>query len=160
MSKTLDLSDLSALDDDDLQYAHQRGLITDAQLAEHLGTDEFTLVDQIAKNGISQGVPLSEIANTGDANTRGLTNEDLLKEVERRGLLERLDNEKRGAGPAASDDEDDEALVEEPYEDARNDDLRAELSRRGLSVDGNKTELVQRLREDDEAEDDEDEETE
>lgn len=41
-----------------------------------------------------------------------------------------------------------------PYEDWKNDDLRAELVTRNLSVDGTKKDMVARLREDDDKQED------
>lgn len=48
-----------------------------------------------------------------------------------------------------TEDEDDEDY-EPDYESWNNNDLRADLSERGLSVDGKKADLIKRLREDDE----------
>lgn len=53
---------------------------------------------------------------------------------------------------AVADDageEDIEDVETDDYETWKNDDLRAELADRNLSVEGNKVALVQRLREDD-----------
>lgn len=57
------------------------------------------------------------------------------------------------APPAEVDDEDeDDEEGEEDYGDGwNNDSRRAELAKRGLSVDGNKDELIARLIEDDES---------
>lgn len=54
--------------------------------------------------------------------------------------------------PEAGDDEVIEDVEGDDYETWKNDDLRAELSTRGLDVDGTKKELVARLRADDSAE--------
>lgn len=48
-------------------------------------------------------------------------------------------------------DEDIENIEEDNYEEWKNDDLRAELAARNLSVEGTKKDLVARLREDDTA---------
>jgi len=50
------------------------------------------------------------------------------------------------------DDEDIEDVEGDNYEEWRNDDLRAELAGRNLSVEGTKKDLVARLREDDDKE--------
>lgn len=59
------------------------------------------------------------------------------------------------------DEDEDEDEVDEAetsdYEGRTNDELRTELSSRGLSVSGNKEELIARLVANDEGEDDEDE---
>lgn len=54
------------------------------------------------------------------------------------------------ADEAGEDDEEVEDYT--PYEEWKNDDLRAELVTRKLSVDGTKAEMAARLREDDEKE--------
>lgn len=56
--------------------------------------------------------------------------------------------EKYGADAPVDDDEDgipDEDEEEIDYNTMTNDDLRAELSRRGLPVDGKKSDMVERL---------------
>lgn len=53
-----------------------------------------------------------------------------------------------------------EAEDEPNYETMSNDDLRAELSSRGLSVDGKKVDLIERLLEDDESKSPEDDQSE
>lgn len=50
--------------------------------------------------------------------------------------------------------EPEEEEVDANYEEWTNDDLRAELSNRGLSLDGKKADLVARLREDDATQED------
>lgn len=53
---------------------------------------------------------------------------------------------------APAEDEADEDIPDDPddnYEEWTNDELRAELAQRKLSVDGKKADLVNRLREDD-----------
>lgn len=149
MSKTIDLSDLSALSEDDLIYAHQRNLINDEQLAEATGNDEFELAEQIHQSG-GKPTPLEEVANTGDANTGGLTIEQLERELERRRA-----QEARNQPDAEEDDED---AITAPYEAYSNNELRGEISRRNqgraeedqLSLDGKKVDLVATLEADDE----------
>lgn len=154
MSKTIDIpDDLSSLDEEDLKYLHDRGRITDEQLAQALDTDEDTLVSTITEAGPNKGVPLEETPNTGDANTAGLS-----KEAHDRQLA-------RMAKEQGSDvDDDDEPLVApEEYRSVKNDLLRAEIARRNegrdedekLSLDGNKEALATTLEEDDAAEEDE-----
>jgi hypothetical protein len=63
----------------------------------------------------------------------------------------------RGFQESDSDYSDD---MDESYEDMTNDDLRAELEKRGLPKSGNKDELVARLEEDDASDEDEDDEEE
>lgn len=46
-------------------------------------------------------------------------------------------------------EDEDELLEDAPYEEWKNDDLRAELVSRGLSVEGAKADMAARLREDD-----------
>lgn len=67
----------------------------------------------------------------------------------------------RNTGSASDEAEVDETIEDEEgdnYEEWKNDDLRAELSTRGLSVDGTKKEMVQRLRKDDATVEDEEQE--
>jgi hypothetical protein len=59
---------------------------------------------------------------------------------------------KRHADDDTVEDEDDDTIEDEDgdnYEEWKNDDLRAELVTRGLSVEGTKKELVARLRKND-----------
>lgn len=59
----------------------------------------------------------------------------------------------RYAEGAQVEEDDDEVIEDDPdddYETWTNDELRAELAKRQLSVDGKKVDLVGRLREDDE----------
>lgn len=48
-------------------------------------------------------------------------------------------------------DDGDDGEPDKPYEDQTNDELRAELERRGLPKSGNKDELIERLEEDDDS---------
>lgn len=138
MSKTIDLSKgVEGLSEDDLLYLAQR----DNQDAIRELEAREASIDQ------SKGRPLEEVANTGDANTRGET----IEELEARLAAMKAE---QGAGDADEDDEDEEL----DYESMSNDDLRAELARRELSVSGKKEDLIARLEEDDASEDDEDEE--
>lgn len=140
MSRTIDLSNgVEGLDEDELLYLAQRDnqeALAELQRRE-ISTDQ------------SGGRPLEEVANTGDANTRG----ESIEELEAR--LARMKAE-QAADEDESDEEDDEEM---DYESMSNDDLRAELARRDLSVSGKKEDLIARLEADDASEeDDEDEE--
>lgn len=162
MSRHIDMSDLDALDDEELLYLHQRNLITDRQLAELTGGTEDEVGEALKL--LAEPRPLSEVPHTGDANTSGLDQEGLERK------LERLAKE-QGVGEGDEDDED-EQLVYPPYTTnpeggaASNDLLRAEISRRNegrdeedkLSLEGKKDDLITTLTEDDEDEDSEDEE--
>lgn len=53
----------------------------------------------------------------------------------------------------ADDTDEDEEDEEDEYDDMTNDQLREELGRRGLPKSGNQDELIARLREDDEDDD-------
>lgn len=55
--------------------------------------------------------------------------------------------EARQAGEEAVEEDEDDDLI--PYEDMTNDQLRAELSERKLSVDGKKADMIARLEADD-----------
>lgn len=138
MSREIDTSDLDALSDDDIIYLHQRDKVADYVLADR-GID-------VVNYGKAQ-VPLEEQANTGNANTAGLSKEEFERAIE----LLRADQ----ATEAEADDEDDEDDEEDtrPYEERTNDELREELARRNLEVSGNKAELIDRLTEDDDTED-------
>lgn len=57
----------------------------------------------------------------------------------------------------AEEDEDETDETVDPYEDFKVADLKEVLESRGLSVSGNRAELVARLTEDDESEEDDDE---
>ena len=138
MSKTIDLSGgLEGLDDDDLLYLAQR---------DHPGSDE-----ELANRGLSidgsRETPIDELPNTGDANTAGLTIEEL------EAKLAQMKAEQEA-------EEDDDDVLRPPYdaEGITNDDLRAEIVRRNedrdeddqLSLAGNKAALIATLEEDDE----------
>lgn len=138
MSKDIDTSNgVEGLSDDDLLYLAQR----DNQDAIRELENRNASLDQSADR------PLEQVPNTGDANTRGET----IEELEAR--LARMRAEQEAA--EADDAEDDEDL---DYNSMSNDELRAELARRDLSVQGNKAELIQRLEEDDASEEDDEEE--
>ena len=146
MSREVDKSDLGSLEDEDLFYLHQRNQITTKEWAEARGETEQQLAESLQQL-YQNGIPLEDRPNTGTANTGGATAQEYEQNLRARNGV--------GDDDEDGEEEDDEAV---PYEEQSNDDLRAELSRRGLSVSGKKEELIQRLEEDDES--DEDEETE
>jgi hypothetical protein len=140
--------DLSQLSEDDLKYLHDRNQITDEQLAEATGRDEDEVVEEITDAGPHKGQPLEEVANTGDANTAGLSKEQHEKSVA-----------KMTKQQAPSDDggDDGEAIASPPYDQNTNENLRAEIARRNesreeddqLPLSGRKEDLVATLEEDD-----------
>lgn len=144
MSKVIEIpEDLSELSEEDAKYLHDRGRISDAQLAEAVGGTKNEVAE--ALKGLSEPTPLDQVAHTGDANTAGLS-------------VEQLEDKLAGMREEQAGDDEDDALAEEPYEDVKNDLLRAEIVRRNegrseedqLSLEGNKSELIATLREDDE----------
>lgn len=162
MSREIDLSKgVGGLSPAEIGYAYQRGMITDEQLRE-AGYEPMDVVHG--------DLPVHEQPETGDANTRAKTQEDLdneqvpeedfepreknLTEPQTKGFRRPVTLEDEG-----SDDEDDEddGTVEIPddrnYDEWTNDQRRAELADRGLSVNGKKDVLIARLRESDEARD-------
>jgi len=64
--------------------------------------------------------------------------------------MELYSDEAIGADDEADEDGDDPEEVDLPYDQWKNEDLRAELVTRGLSVDGTKAQMAARLTEDDE----------
>lgn len=138
MSKDINTSDLGSLSDEELQYLAQR----DNQEAVALLEERGASVD------LSQPRSLDQIANTGDANTGGETIEQLEARLARM----------RAEQGVSEDDEDDEDEEEMDYEFMSNDDLRAELARRDLSVSGKKEDLIARLEADDASEEDDEDE--
>lgn len=133
MSKVIEVpDDLSELSRDDALYLHQRGRITDDQLQEAIGEPGPSL---------SEPRPVEDIPHTGDANTAGLSKEDLEERAARMAAEQGMDDDE--------DEDEDDGLDPDDYDSATNDQLRAELARRGLSVEGNKAALIERLQEDD-----------
>lgn len=137
MSKTIDTSKgYEGLDEDDLLYLAAR----DDQEAHAALAAKGISVDQ------SGDRPIEEVANTGDANTAGMSIEE---------LEAKLAQMKKEQGV----DDDGEGLVP-PYDQYKNDDLRSEIIRRNegyseeyqLSLDGAKADLVATLEADDETE--------
>lgn len=123
MSRSIDLTDATALDDDEVRYALQRNLLTSAQLAE-LGLTQTKVSDILAGGEVDRG----ELPEDEEDSTPTIVPEGLSRVLE---------------------DED------EPrdYSEMTNDELRI------LCIDhdppllsgGNKAELIARLEEADEA---------
>lgn len=88
--------------------------------------------------------PFHGKANTGTVAV--MSTEELEAELERRKALETQPSIGDKGGIVDDDDEDGEEVE---YAGLTNKELRALLAERGLSVDGNKDELVARLEEDD-----------
>ena len=118
MSREIDMSDPGSWTEDDIRYLAERDRLPADMRADY----QFEAAEP---------PPIEELANTGDANTAGLTKEE---------------HEARAA--ALAEDDEDEGL-EAPYDDYNNDELRAELARRELEVSGNKATLIERLEADD-----------
>ena len=133
MSKQLDLSDPSKLDDNDLQYALSRGLLS-AEVVDSIMQDPARR--SAVTGDLYMPTSIEDTVHTGTINSAGLTQEEYDRAVE---LLRREQgDEEEGSGEP--DDYD---------EGWNNDDRRAELSRRGLDVEGTKAELIERLLADD-----------
>lgn len=118
------------LSEDEVKYLQDRGILPDDY--EPVGEGE----------GVGKPLRLSERANTGTVNTAGRTKEQVAADA-----AEELRDELNRPEDFVEDDEDDEEEVS--YESLTTDELRAELSRRGLPVDGRKADLVERLTEND-----------
>jgi len=151
MSRNVDVSDPSKLSEADAYYAFDRGLLTGEQM-EELGLDPVRSV-------MVDGPPHTR-PHTGDANTAGLTQEDLDKRVLDEEKLEpRKENltepQLQGYEPRepveredTTDEDDEEITVHRPPEGWGKlgvDDLRVAAVERDLSTRGNKRDLVERL---------------
>lgn len=149
---------------EDKAYLVQRGSLSPSTMSIE---EQRKLVDP-EQNTLS----LDERANTGDVNTANLSIDELEALLaEKRAEAEAVDPKKlmsNESGTAADgddeDDEDDEPL-EAPYDQYTNAQLRAEIDRRNetrededkLSLSGTKPELVERLTEDDDEDEDNEE---
>lgn len=147
MSRTIDRNDPSSWSEEDVRYLAERGQLPMDELSDEERAEVAEMLSPEQRK-------LHETANTGDVNFDRLTTEQLEQElIRRKGSLGDLDENPNPPGrknPALEeeDDEDDEDGDDEPedYDEGwTNDDRRAELSRRGLSVAGNKDELIARL---------------
>ncbi|MGH9907773.1 MAG: SAP domain-containing protein [Pyrinomonadaceae bacterium] len=146
MSRTIDLSDgYDALDEDELLYLWQRGEVSDEVLRER-----DIKVPLAEDNPVAA---LQDLPNFGVVNTQGKPVPTPLTEKElqpRKGNLTKP--QLRGED---EDEETEEEFVEVPentdYANWTNDQLRAELADRDLSVEGRKSDLVARLEESDQA---------
>lgn len=131
MSRQIDLNDPDSWSDEDVQYLAARDLLP-KNLADRLQFDpdaRKAVTGDIASPG-----DLSDRAHTGTVNSAGLSKEEFDRAVE---LLRMEQN-----GDLTVDDEEDEEDYEEGW---NNDARRAELSKRGLSIEGTKDELIARL---------------
>jgi len=132
LSRTIDPEKIASgdLSEDERRYLQDRGKLPKG-------------VDGVEDN-LDQPATVAEMAHTGTANTAGLTIEELEE------LLEKMKSEQQelpriedDGGIEELEDDEEEDLT---YEEMNNDMRRAELSNRGLSVTGNKEELIARLR--------------
>jgi len=185
MSRTVEADRIASgnITKDEMLYLAQRDQLPD-ELREQLTHDED--LQRELQNALGGRPPLlSDVPNTGDVNTRGVTLAQLkaagirLVDEEGNNVLddglnppEQFENARQGQrdpeaaipregtatrAPLGEDledvddeDDDDDEDGEEDYEAGwNNDQRRAELSRRGLSIDGDKPTLIARLVEDD-----------
>jgi len=156
MSRQIDASNLDVLSDAELGYLFARSQITEEQLRER-GVDPSQVV--------SSEIPLQFLVHTGDANTKGVTQQDIDKlnkhDAENEddlgpdeASLTEPQLEGQSLPEPLSFDDDDDAVVDESddYRNWTNEQLRTELATRGLDVSGKKEELAARLEENDAAE--------
>lgn len=148
MSRDLpEYDDPAELSDEDLRYAIERGMLSEVQLLE-LGLDTPDKVRSVL-NG--DEVPVDPADRPYSGNHMVLTDDEIAL-IERRRAKAEADA-KAGKVPTikvASAEADEEEEPESYDEGWTNDSRREELARRGLSVDGNKDELISRLLESDE----------
>lgn len=157
MSRTIDQTIVQEgrweeLSDDELRYLHDRDQVPHEVLQER-GIAIYPGRDfDLAK-------ALQDIPNLGVVNTSGRDEPEPLTDDELKPRKVNLTKPQlRGEDDDEEDEEDfedtDEDVVEVPedndYESWNQDQRRAELADRGLSVEGRKSELITRLREDDE----------
>jgi hypothetical protein len=148
MSREVDVSDAGSLEDDDLQYAVQRDMLTREQL-EEVGLDT---PEKVAAFLAGDRVDPADKPYSG--NHLVLSDEEVALIEKRRAKAEAEADATKAedrikVSTAVDEDEDEEETGD--YEGWTNDDLRAELASRDLSVDGNKADLLARLQEDDAA---------
>lgn len=175
MSRVIDPERIASgdLDEDEIMYLLQRGVLDVTQLS----LDEQEAVRERLDQSGSH--PPHYYANTGNVNTSGETIEELERRLARMKAEQGMSGED-GSSPGtaaetmarevrrqkrritADDEEPDEDTDDDDVEDDEpedystergwdNDRRRAELTRRGLSIDGNRDELIARLVADDEA---------
>lgn len=155
MSRTIDQTAVNEgrweeLSDDDIRYLHDRDMVplevvNDRGISVYPG-QEYDLAKAL------QGIP-----NLGVVNTQGLTGPPPpLSKAELQPRPENL-TKPQLRGEDEEEDEESEEDVED-YANWTNDQLRAELAERGLSVQGKQADLRARLLEDDESEEEDDEE--
>lgn len=160
MSRTIDpTTPVEDLTDDELLYLFARDKV-EASVLEDRGLNPYGSQDQ----DHARVMALQDVAHTGDANTKGVLPDDLVPaEDYEKALKPSKENLTRPQLVGQDDDEDDEddeeededddGLVDVPdnrdYDNWNNDQRRAELADRGLSVEGRKEQLIARLRESD-----------
>jgi hypothetical protein len=127
MSREIDMSDPGSWSEDDLLYLAQRDRLPD-DLKREINNNPDSL--KALQEKLYPQTPLDETPQSGTV----------------------LPATSNVADDAESDSDDDEG--EEDYDEGwTNDDRRTELTRRGLSIEGNKAELIARLVEDDQSDD-------
>lgn len=158
MSRVIDPEKIQSgdLDEADMLYLAQRDQLPRElleKLREDLDDDDEDPEELIRRAlAIKQRRSLKDQPHTGDVNTKGTT----LAQT-RRGAEKADDGLNRPEDYEEPEDEDEEA-EEVDYEAMTNEELRVELARRELSVNGNKAELILRLEENDAESEEEEEE--
>lgn len=137
MSKRIDTSKPEKLTEDELRYLLQREPLP-RSVKRFLDANP----DRRPDMNLSRPKPIEDQVHTGTANSYGLTKEQLDEAVA--AFKAQQDRDYEGEGDEEGDDED-----EVDYDSMTNDELRAELARRELSVEGKKVDLIARLEEDD-----------
>lgn len=157
------VEDIPDLETDELIYLLQRSRHTAAVEAELQKRDELEKV-RVNHDPVAQ---LQNTPNFGDANTKNAPVETAARTREQgeedESYLEAFETDPRNLTKpqlvGADDDEDDDFEIpdDNDYDSWKNDALRAELQRRAeeggyqADLDGKKSELAQRLRDQDEA---------
>lgn len=118
------------LTEDERLYLQDRGLLPEG-------------VEKV-DNDYSKPASLDSRPNTGTANTAGVTTEEFEEQLEKSKKAQTVQPviQDKGGIEVIEDDE----TIELDYDEMNNNERRAELSRRGLAVTGNKEELISRLR--------------
>jgi len=151
MSRTIDpATPVEELTDDEVGYLYDRDdpRIT-TEVMKSRGLDPYG-EDNPARY-------LEGMTNFGDANTKGLSPDQTVPADDyEEGLKPKKENLTKPQLVGEDDEEeDDEDVIEVPdnkdYDSWNNDQRRAELADRGLSVEGTKAEMNARLRESDKA---------
>lgn len=140
MSREINVKDPKKLSESDRQYLWERGRLPEGAEPPRAATGRG---------------PLADYPNTGDANTFGLTNEEIRARLERLAELEAAEAERNLAADrgelAKEGSPQAEGEKEYSYGDKSDDELRAELESRGLKSEGERKALRTRLVKDDRA---------